>query len=66
MGHTYAGRGRQDTVDPDEEPITCIDRIFDDLGTTITKRIDADMDPAFSGSYSEPLRFTPKRSTRNR
>jgi len=66
MGCTYAGRGRQDTVDPEEEPITCMNRIFDDLSTAFTKRIDADKDPAFSGSYSEPLGFTPKKSTRNR
>jgi hypothetical protein len=66
VGCTYAGRGRQDTVDPDEEPITCINGIFDNSGPTFTKRIDTDMDPAFSGSYSEPLGFTPKGSTRNR
>lgn len=65
MGCTYAGRGRQDTVNPDEEPIPCVNGIFDNSGTTFSKRIDADMDVAFPGSYSKPLGFTPKGSTRN-
>jgi hypothetical protein len=33
------------------------------MGTTFTKRVDADIDLSFSGSYSKALRFTSQRST---